>query len=167
MGAWSIRPATPDDGAILAALYEPHVLTGIVTFEEDAPDAAEMARRVEKITDAGLPWLIAEADDGTPLGYAYAGPYRERPAYRYSAENSIYLSEAASGKGLGTTLLAQIIDLTRQAGKRTMIAVIGDSNNAASIGLHRKMGFSHIGILKAVGHKFGQDVDTVIMQLDL
>lgn len=161
-----IRPATPADVPRFAAIYADAVLNGCASFELDPPDEAEMAARLAKIVDAGMPWLVAEAD-GRVEGYAYAGAYRPRPAYRNTVENSVYVDPAAKGRGLGRRLLAALIDATTALGYRQMIAVIGDSGNAASIGLHAALGFTHAGLLRSVGWKHGRWLDSVLMQRPL
>lgn len=158
-----VRPARPDDLAAIAAIYGHHVLTGLATFELVPPSAEEMARRFAAIVEAGLPWLVAE-EAGRVVGYAYAGPWRPRPAYRHTVEDSVYLAPDAQGRGIGRALLAAVIAACEAGGFRQMIAVIGDSANAASIGLHRALGFRAVGTLQAVGFKFGRFVDTVTMQ---
>lgn len=163
----TIRPATPADGALVAAIYAPHVLTGLATFEEEPPTADDMAGRIKAVLRADLPWFIALDEGGAPQGYAYASPYRSRAAYRYTAETSVYLAESAQGQGLGTQLMEKVLESLKTTQIRELVAVIGDSNNAASRGLHRKLGFRDVGVLKRVGHKFGQSVDTVIMQRSL
>ncbi|MFT3974981.1 MAG: GNAT family N-acetyltransferase [Amaricoccus sp.] len=158
-----IRPAGVADMDAVQAIYAAHVLEGLATFEEVPPDTAEMARRFAEVTDLGLPWLVAEAG-GRLLGYAYAGRYRARSAYRFSLEDSIYLDPVAQGQGLGTRLLQRLLAECETAGARQMLAVIGDSGNAGSIGVHRRCGFEHVGIFRDVGLKFGRWVDTVLMQ---
>jgi L-amino acid N-acyltransferase YncA len=163
-----IRPARPEDAAALAAVYAPHVLTGYGTFEEVPPDADEMGRRLRAVVAEGLPWLAAERrDDGRLLGYAYAGPFRTRPAYRVSVEDSIYLAPEACGQGLGRRLLAELIHLCIAGGRTTMAAVIGDSANTASIRLHESLGFTHAGVLKDMAFKHGRWLDVVFMQRSL
>lgn len=162
----AIRPATPDDAPAIQAIYAHHVLTGTGTFEIDPPDLAEIAARMARVTAAGRPWLVAE-DGGAILGYAYAGPFRERAAYAATVEDSIYLAPAALGRGLGRALLEALIAACRAAGAREMLAVIGDSENLASIGLHRALGFGDVGVLRRVGRKFGRDLDVVILQKSL
>lgn len=157
-----IRPAGAADIAAIQAIYAHHVLTGLASFEEVPPDAAEMARRHEKIIGRGLPYLVAE-DDGGVLGYAYAAPFRDRPAYRYALEDSVYVAPGAVGRGVGAALMAELIVRCEALRYRLMVAVIGDSANAASIGLHRKMGFAPAGGLASVGFKFGRWVDSVYM----
>jgi phosphinothricin acetyltransferase len=166
MSAIAVRPATEADLPAIAAIYNPAVLTGTASFELEPPDQAEMLRRFKALTDAGFPYLVAEAG-GEILGYAYAGAYRPRPAYRFSVENSIYIAPSAHRRGVGRILLAALIDVCTQRGYRQMIAVIGDSANASSIGLHRAMGFRFSGTVHSVGYKHGRWLDSVIMQLPL
>lgn len=161
-----IRPGTRADMEAVQAIYARHVLEGLATFEEVPPDVAEMTRRFAEVTGCGLPWLVAEAG-GRLLGYAYAGPYRARSAYRFSLEDSIYLDPAAQGRGLGTRMLERLLAESEATGARQMLAVIGDSGNAGSIGVHRRCGFEHVGIFRDVGLKFGRWVDTVMMQRPL
>ena len=158
-----LRPAGPADLDAIRAIYEPEVLHGTATFELDPPDAAEFARRLGKVRAAGLPWLVAELE-GSVLGFAYAGAYRERPAYRFTVEDSIYLAPRLRGLGVGRRLLEALVAQARAASMRRMVAVIGDSANHASIGLHRACGFAHVGTLVDVGYKNGQWLDTVLMQ---
>lgn len=163
-GTVAVRASTEADLGAIAAIYRHHVLTGLASFEEEAPDATEMARRREGIIGAGMPWLVAADRDGAVLGYAYAGPYRPRPGYRYTAEDSVYVAPGAVGRGVGRALLAALIARCETLGFRQLVAVIGDSGNAASIGLHRALGFVQVGLLPAVGFKFGRWVDGVLMQ---
>ncbi len=158
-----IRPARPADLPRIAAVYADAVLNGVASFELEPPDEAEMAARFARITGAGLPWLAAEID-GRLVGYAYAGPYRPRPAYRFTLENSVYVDPEARGAGVGHALLARLIDAAAALGCRRMIAVIGDSGNAASIGLHRALGFTPAGVLRSVGWKHGRWLDSVLME---
>ena len=158
-----IRPATTADLPAITAIYEQAVRFGTATFELTPPDLAEMTRRFSTLTEAGFPYLVAEAD-GAIAGYAYAGPYRPRPAYRFTVENSIYLDPAAHRRGIGSALLRDLIAASTERGFRQMIAVIGDSANAASIALHRKAGFVPIGTHTDVGFKFGRWLDSVLMQ---
>jgi phosphinothricin acetyltransferase len=166
MSALADRPATEADVSALAAIYQTAVVNGTARFELDPPDQAEMLRRFKTLVDAGFPYLIAEADRAI-MGYANAGPYRARPAYRFSVENSIYVSPNAHRRGEGRILLAALIDVCTQRGYRQMIAVIGDSANSGSIGLHRAMGFRFSGTIHSVGYKHGRWLDSVIMQLPL
>ena len=161
-----IRPATPADAAAIQAIYAHHVLHGTATFEEVPPDAAEIARRLAEIAGRGLPYLLAETG-GRVLGYAYAGPYRARSAYRFTLEDSIYLAPDAIGRGLGRRLLRRLIADCTTVSARQLVAVIGDSANAGSIALHERLGFAHAGTLRSVGFKFGRWLDTVQMQLPL
>lgn len=158
-----IRPATAADMARIQAIYAHHVLHGTASFEEIPPDLAEMQRRRDAVLAAGLPYLAAE-NDGAIIGYAYAGIYRTRTAYRHTAEDSVYLAPDATGLGAGRALLAQVITQAAAAGYRELVAIIGDSGNTASIGLHRALGFRDVGTLRNVGLKFGRWLDTVIMQ---
>jgi len=161
-----IRPAAAADIAAIAGIYAHAVRCGTASFELEPPDEAEMARRWRAIVEAGYPYLVAQAD-GAVLGYAYAGPYRARPAYRWSVENSVYVAAAALRRGIGRALLDAIIAETERRGFRQMIAVIGDSAQTPSIALHRAAGFRLIGTLEAVGFKHGRWLDTVLMQRPL
>lgn len=162
----NIRSSRPDDLARIQAIYAHHVLTGAASFEEVPPSLEEIARRRDEVLARGMPYVVAEMD-GRVIGYAYAGPYRLRTAYRYSVEDSIYLDPECMGRGAGRALLSVVIDRCEEAGCRQMIAVIGDSVNASSIGLHRSLGFEPAGLLRAVGFKFGRWVDSVLMQRPL
>lgn len=168
MSGFAIRPAVEADLAALQRIYAHHVLTGLASFEETPPDLPEMIRRWQAIAGAGLPYVVAVAPEGGEIaGYAYAGPYRPRSAYRFSVEDSIYLDPRFLGLGLGRILLQRLIDDATALGKRQMIAVIGDSANEASIGVHKALGFEMTGTFKAIGLKFGRWVDTVLMQREL
>lgn len=163
--AKSLRPAEAADLDAIQRIYAHHVLHGLASFEETPPDATELARRWRAIADVGLPYLCAIDDaSGTILGYAYASPYRPRSAYRFTVEDSVYVTPGAEGQGVGRALLCALIEICTSLGKRQMIAVIGDSGNAASIGLHRACGFGLTGTFKAVGFKHGRWVDSVLMQ---
>jgi phosphinothricin acetyltransferase len=161
-----IRPSLPDDITAIAAIYAHNVLHGTGTFELEAPDEAEMARRRDDVLGKGLPWLVAEAE-GRVLGYAYANHFRPRRAYRFCLEDSIYLHANARGQGVGRILLTELLTRCEVQGARQMLAVIGDSANAGSIGLHAALGFEHTGVLKASGWKFGRWLDVVLMQRSL
>lgn len=161
--ALTIRPSTPADLPAITAIYAWNVLNGTGTFELEAPDEAEMARRRDDVLAKGLPWLVAERD-GTVLGYAYANLFRPRRAYRFCLEDSIYLANEARGQGVGRVLLAELLARCEAAGARQMLAVIGDSANAGSIGVHRALGFEHVGVMKSAGWKFDGWRDVVIMQ---
>jgi phosphinothricin acetyltransferase len=158
-----IRPGRDDDVAAIAAIYGWNVEHGTGTFELEAPDAAEMARRRDDVVGKGLPWLVAE-QGGSVLGYAYANHFRPRPAYRYCLEDSIYLAPQATGRGLGRLLLAELVARCEAVGARQMLAVIGDSANLASIAVHRALGFEPAGTLRAAGWKFDRWIDVVLMQ---
>ena len=158
-----IRPSTPADLPAITAIYEWNVRHGTGTFELDAPDESEMARRREDVLSKGLPWLVVQRE-GVVLGYAYANHFRPRKAYRFCLEDSVYLAPEAKGQGLGRLLLAELLARCEAAGARQMLAVIGDSANLGSIGVHRTLGFEHIGVMKAAGWKFDEWRDVVIMQ---
>src|SRR5581483_2100719 len=147
----------------ITRIYAHAVTYGTASFELEPPTEAEMTRRMQALLDGGYPYLAAEID-GAVAGYAYAGPYRPRPAYRYSVEDSIYIEPAAQRRGIGRALLANLIEECTRRGFRQMIAVIGDSAQTASIELHRAMGFRMIGTIENVGYKFGRWLDTVNMQ---
>jgi len=166
MPALRIRPSTPADLAAITAIYGEAVLHGTGTFELEAPDEAEMARRRDDVLGKGLPWLVAERA-GHVLGYAYANHFRPRKAYRFCLEDSIYLHPDARGQGVGRVLLAELVGRCEAAGARQMLAVIGDAANAGSIGVHAALGFEHTGVLKASGWKFGRWLDVVLMQRSL
>jgi L-amino acid N-acyltransferase YncA len=159
----TIRPSRDQDLPAITAIYGHHVLHGTGTFETTPPSEADMAGRRADVLAKGLPWLVAE-DGGRVLGFAYCQWFKPRPAYRFSAEDSIYVDPEASGRGLGRALLAE---LTRQAearGIRKLIAVIGDSANAASIGVHRALGFNDAGVIRSCGWKFERWLDIVLME---
>ena len=158
-----IRPSTDDDVPAVAAIYAHHVLHGTGTFELEPPDAAEMARRRADVLGKGLPWLVAVRGEQV-LGYAYANHFRPRRAYRFCLEDSIYLAPDALGQGIGKLLLAELLARCEALGARQVLAVIGDSANAGSIGVHRALGFEHTGVLKSSGWKFERWLDVVLMQ---
>ena len=161
-----LRAATADDLPAIQAIYAHHVLHGLASFEVEPPSLAEMRARFEAITAGGHPYLVA-VDGEAVLGYAYASAYRTRPGYRYTVEDSVYVSPGLVGRGIGRQLLARLVDECARRGYRQMLAVIGDSANAASIELHRACGFAHSGTLRSVGFKFGRWVDSVLMQRGL
>jgi phosphinothricin acetyltransferase len=161
-----IRPATEGDLPTITAIYAHAVRFGTATFELDPPDKAEMTRRFRVLADGKFPYLVATSN-GEVLGYAYAGPFRPRPAYRFTVENSVYLDPKAQGRGIGKKLMRELITQCQKRGFRQMVAVIGDSANAASVGVHRSTGFKMIGTCENVGFKFGRWLDTVMMQRDL
>ena len=166
MSAVSIRPATPADIPAITRIYAHAVKHGTASFELEPPDDAEMARRQRTLLDGGYPYIVAEIDDAL-AGYAYAGPYRPRPAYRFSVEDSIYVDPNAQRRGIGRVLLEHLIEECERRGFRQMIAVIGDSAQTASIELHRALGFRMIGAVENVGYKFGRWLDSVNMQRTL
>jgi phosphinothricin acetyltransferase len=161
-----IRAVGESDLPAITAIYNHAVRFGTATFELVPPDLAEMTRRFGALRDNGFPFLAAELG-GAVVGYAYAGPYRSRPAYRFTVEDSIYLVPAAQRRGIGIQLLRRLIAECEARGYRQMIAVIGDSANAGSIGVHARAGFAMIGTHRSVGLKFGRWLDTVMMQLPL
>lgn len=161
--ALTIRPSTAADIPAITAIYAWNVLNGTGTFELEAPDEAEMARRRDDVLSKGLPWLVAERA-GSVLGYAYANLFRPRRAYRFCLEDSIYLAGDARGQGVGRVLLAELLARCEAAGARQMLAVIGDSANGGSIGVHRALGFEHVGVMASAGWKFDGWRDVVIMQ---
>ena len=161
-----IRPSSEADVPAIAAIYAHHVLHGTGTFETEPPSPADMAGRRADVLAKGLPYLVAE-QDGQVLGFAYCTWFKPRPAYRFSAEDSIYLAADQPGRGLGRLLLSELAAQAEQAGVRKLIAVIGDSANAGSIGVHRAMGFQHVGVLSACGWKFDRWLDVVLMEKSL
>lgn len=166
MPALLIRPSAPTDLPAITAIYADNVLHGTASFELEPPDLAELTRRRDDVLGKGLPWLVAE-DGGQLLGYAYANHFRPRRAYRFCLEDSIYLHRDARGRGVGRLLLAELLTRCESRGTRQMMAVIGDSANAASIGVHAALGFEHAGVLKSVGWKFDRWRDVVLMQKTL
>jgi L-amino acid N-acyltransferase YncA len=166
MSKIAIRPAAPGDMATIADIYAHAVRHGTATFELDPPSVAEMARRHAELQIGGFPYLVAELG-GTVAGYAYAGAYRSRPAYRWTVEDSIYVAADAQRRGIGLALLQRLIVEAEERGFRQMVAVIGDSQQIASIELHRAAGFVLVGTFEAVGFKLGRWLDTVMMQRPL
>ena len=158
-----IRTSTEADAGALAQIYGHHVLHGFGTFEEVPPSPAEMLERRAGILAWGLPHLVAEVD-GRVLGFAYAGPFRPRAAYRHTAEDSVYVAPEAIGKGVGKAVLSAVVAACEARGMRQLVAGIGDSGNTASIGLHRSLGFEYSGISRSVGFKHGRWVDVIWMQ---
>jgi len=161
-----IRPAEPRDIAAIADIYDAAVRHGTASFEIEPPGQAEMGRRYEALRAGGYPFLVAEMDSCT-IGYAYAGPYRARPAYHWTVEDSIYIAPQSQRRGAGRALLERLLADAEACGFRQMLAVIGDSANAASIELHRAAGFRLVGTFENVGYKFGQWLDAVLMQRSL
>ncbi len=166
MDAVSVRPANEADLAAVQAIYAAHVLNGTGSFEEVPPGLDEIEARWQAITARGLPYLVAEESDEV-RGFAYAGPFRPRSAYRFTVEDSIYVAPEALGGGLGSRLLGDLIDASAERGMRQMIAVIGDSANTRSIRLHQRHGFVRAGTLVDAGYKFGRWLDAVFMQRTL
>lgn len=161
-----IRPATDADVPAIAAIYAHHVLHGTGTFELTPPHEAEIRSRLAAIRDRGLPWLVAERA-GELLGYAYAGPFRTRPAYDWIVEDSVYIRHDCARQGIGVALMREIIDRCTALGYRQMVSLIGDSENRASIRLHRRLGFLQVGLFASVGWKNGHWLDVVMMQRPL
>ncbi len=158
-----VRAARDADVEAIAAIYAEHVLTGVASFETEAPSTAEMQARRQMVLALGLPYLVAERG-GQVVGYAYATPYRPRKAYRHTVENSVYVASGLEGQGIGRALLGALLAACERGPWRQMIAVIGNSGNLGSIALHRSLGFEEIGVLRSVGFKFGRWLDTVLMQ---
>lgn len=163
MGSFRLRDSVDADVSSIAGIYAHWVRYGLASFELEPPEADEVARRHAGLIGARYPYLVAEDDHNKVIGYAYAGPYRSRPAYRFTCEDSVYISPDACGKGVGKELLRALIPRCEEIGLRAMVAVIGDSANAASIGLHKTLGFSHVGTLPAIGWKHERWVDSVLM----
>jgi L-amino acid N-acyltransferase YncA len=160
------RDAAAADIAAIAAIYGDACLNGLGTFEEVPPTVEEMAQRLSVVQNRGLPYLVAE-EGGEVLGFAYAAPFRLRAAYRYTVEDSVYVAPQAKGRGLGKALLAALVEACEAMGLRQMMAVIGDSGNEGSIGVHQSVGFAHAGLFRDVGYKHGRWVDIVLMQRPL
>jgi L-amino acid N-acyltransferase YncA len=159
----ALRAATEADMGAIVAIYAHHVQSGTATFEIDPPDTSEMTGRWRDVIDRGLPYLVATRGEEI-VAYAYAGPHRPRPAYRFTVEDSIYVRADCAGQGIGSALLTALIAASESAGARQMVAVIGDAANAASIRVHAAAGFEHAGVLRSVGWKFGRWLDVVLMQ---
>jgi phosphinothricin acetyltransferase len=159
-----IRLATLADAAGVAAIYDRQVALGTASFETEPPGRHEMARRIGRCIDRGWPWLVMEGEGSAILGYAYLNQFRDRAAYAHSAETSVYVADGLQGRGLGRRLMEALLAAGATAGFRQYVAVIGDSGNAASIALHSRLGFRHVGTLTNVGEKFGRLLDVVYMQ---
>ncbi|WP_113369833.1 GNAT family N-acetyltransferase [Rhizobium sp. SYY.PMSO] len=159
----SLRSATADDLPHITAIYRDSVLNGTASYEITPPDHEEMAGRFQAIRDRGYPYLVAEDEAGTFLGYAYASSFRTRPAYRWMVEDSIYLAPEARGRGVGRLLLDALVENCQTLGFRQMIAVIGGAH-PASVAVHRAAGFAEVGLLKGTGYKHGRWLDTMLMQ---
>ena len=162
----TIRPSRDEDVEAITSIYAHHVLHGTGTFEVDPPSATDMAARRAEVLARGLPWLVAVADNQV-CGFAYCNWFKPRPAYRFSAEDSIYLEPRTKGQGLGRALLAELATQAERAGVRKLIAVIGDSSNTGSIGVHRALGFQPVGVLASCGWKFDRWLDVVLMERTL
>ncbi len=161
-----IIPAQPHHAAAIQKIYAWHVLHGTATFETEPPAESEMLRRINDVHERGGYWLVAEEQEQM-LGYCYLAPYRPRYAYRFTLEDSIYLDPQQTGRGIGKALLQKAVALAEAAGFRQIIAIIGDSANQGSLGVHRALGFEHTGVMKSVGYKHGRWLDTVVMQRSL
>jgi phosphinothricin acetyltransferase len=161
-----LRPATVADAPAIQEIYAHHVLHGFGTFEEEPPGVTEICERMAAVADRNLPWLVSEID-GRVAGYAYAGPFRLRSAYRFTAETSVYISAQKLGLGIGKALLTRLLADCEAAGVRQMLAMICDSANARSIALHRALGFEQLGVFRNVGFKAGRWLDVVAMQRSL
>ncbi len=164
--AVAVRPSRDADLEAIAAIYGHHVRHGTASFETEPPPVEEMRRRRAELLSRGFPYLVAESGGGV-LGYAYVGPYRPRAAYRDTAENSVYVRPDAIGRGVGSLLLNALVAECEALGLRQMVAVVGDSANAASIRLHERCGFRLVGVLEAVGYKHGRWLDSVLLQRTL
>ena len=161
-----IRNVTDADIGAITAIYRHYVITHTATFETEPPDETEMFGRMQRIVQAGLPYLVADIG-GQVAGYCYAGPYRVRAAYRYTIEDSVYIAPASTGRGIGSELLQRLLTIATERGYREVVAIIGDSANVPSIRLHSKAGFAPTGTLRNVGRKFDRWLDTVLMQKSL
>jgi L-amino acid N-acyltransferase YncA len=161
-----VGDAHETDMGVVTSIYARHVLHGLASFEEVPPSLDEMKARHANVLQLGLPYLVAEFE-GRSVGYSYATSYRARPAYRYTVEDSVYVEDGLNGRGIGTALLAELIARCERGPWRQMLAVIGDSGNASSIALHRRLGFAPAGNLVSVGFKLGRWVDSVFMQRPL
>lgn len=162
----TLRDATPFDIPVISTIYAEHVLHGLASFELEPPGREEMHRRFEAVKDVGLPYLVAERA-GEVVGYSYATLYRPRPAYRHTLEDSVYVRTDQAGCGIGRHLLSELIARVEQGDWRQMVAIIGNSDNRASIALHERLGFRLVGVLESVGFKHGRWLDTVLMQRSL
>ena len=163
---FTVRAAGPADLEAVTAIFAHYVTSTVTTFEEVPPTVADWRRRLDDLADRNLPFLVAD-QDGTVTGYAYASPWRPKPAYRYTVEDTVYISPAHTGRGLGRALLAALLTGCEQAGARQVIAVIADTGSDASVALHRRLGFTPAGRLRRAGFKHGGWIDTVLMQREL
>jgi len=167
MNTSRLRDALMDDSSAIARIYAHYVRTSCFTFEEVPPSSEEIGARMNKVAASGLPYLVAEYDDGSVVGYAYASPFHSRSAYRYSVENSVYVASDRRGQGIGTALMERLIRRCTELGYRQMVALIGDKQNGTSARMHERLGFTLVGNLTAIGLKFGRWVDVCEMQLAL
>ena len=167
MSAYALREAVAADVPRLTEIYAHAVMNGTASYELVPPTELEMLSRFEALTGQDYPYIVAENGAGRVIGYAYAGPFRMRPAYRWSVEDSVYIAPEAHGHGVGRALLLRLIELCDEKGFRQMVAVIGGSDHAPSIRLHERAGFRTIGIFQGSGYKFGKWIDTVLMQMQL
>lgn len=165
--AFTLREATTGDLEALLTIYAHHVRHGTASFELEPPSLEDFSGRFQALRQGGYPIILANGDDGQVLGYAYAGPYRPRPAYRYTVEDSVYVAPDAAGQGAGGALLDRLIEQASDQGYRKMVAVIGDSRQVASIALHASRGFVLAGTVRGVGYKLGRWLDQVLMERDL
>jgi phosphinothricin acetyltransferase len=163
----TLRAAARADLTQITAIYAEQVACGSASFEYTPPSIAEMERRYDAIAAAGYPYFVAESGQGVTVGYSFASAYRSRPGYRYTVEDSVYVAPAAAGCGIGRMLLARLIEACTQRGDRLMVAVIGDVGNAASVALHRALGFVDVGRMPGVGWKFGLWIESLLMQRPL
>jgi L-amino acid N-acyltransferase YncA len=161
-----VRDATDADMAAVQAIYAHNVMHGRASFEEIPPTLVEMLERRRSVVAMGIPYLVADVE-GEVAGYSYATSYRPRPAYRFTIEDSVYVADAFHGRGIGAALLRALVERCDSGPWRQMLAIIGDSGNASSIAVHRRLGFEHVGTLKSVGFKLGEWTDTVLMQREL
>ena len=159
-----VRAAVPADAEQVAAIFAHYVATSVATFEEVPPTAADWRRRLGELSRLNLPFLVALGAQGTVCGYAYASPWRPKPAYRYTVEDTVYIAPGHTGRGVGSALLAGLLAGSAEAGARQVIAVIADTGSDASAALHRRFGFAEAGRLAGVGRKHGRWIDTVLMQ---
>ena len=164
----AVRAAVPADAERVAAIFAHYVTSSVATFEEVAPTAADWRQRLGELAARNLPFLVAEADrDGSVCGFAYASPWRPKPAYRYTVEDSVFLAPGRTGRGIGSALLGTLLAGCAAAGARQVIAVIADTGSDASAALHRRFGFTQAGLLSGVGRKHGRWIDTLLMQKEL
>ena len=165
--AFELRDATEIDVPYMLEIYNHYVANSTVTFDEEPDTLRRMRTKFARMTELGYPWLVAQSDSGQILGYATVAPWKQKAAYRYTVENSIYLRAAATGKGIGTALMAELLDRAKEAGIKEVVAVIADKGAEASIAMHERFGFTEVGRMGKVGFKFGRWLGTVLMQKSL